>query len=207
MDVRPLTLPSRWTVQPSQWPGVPWTLTARQRTALYGHVWNDRQWFVQEVTPTQVVLEAGHYFDWLLTNRLLTKPWDTLPRAAQAWVQTYPWSDPPTILPTSRIALATSGLICDRAGRWLFVQPPNRTGWFASAGGGMTPEDGFGPDVPQRAWIREVREELGIAVTNVMPLRAVASPWHDAQEPLSESLSLVAAWLWRTACLYAIWAL
>ena len=65
--VRPLTLPSRWTIQPSQRPGVPWTLTERQRMVLYGPVWNDRQWFVQAVTATHLVLEAGHYFDWLLT--------------------------------------------------------------------------------------------------------------------------------------------
>jgi 8-oxo-dGTP pyrophosphatase MutT (NUDIX family) len=158
---------------------VSWTLTARQRTALYGHVWNDQQWFVQEVTPTQVVLEAGHYFDWLLTNRLLTQPLAALPPAAQTWVQSYPWSDPPTLLPTARIALATSGLIQDRYGRWLFVQPPRRAGWFASAGGGITPQDGADAATPQLAWVREVQEELGIAVTAVVPLGPVASPWHD----------------------------
>ncbi|POB12209.1 NUDIX domain-containing protein [Sulfobacillus sp. hq2] len=176
--VRPLQIPPYWTVAPSRWSGAPWSLSARQRQAWYGAVWNDPAWFVHAWTPTQLVLEVGSYFDWLATNRLLTRPLPTLPRPMRAWVRAYPWGDVPQAIPHARIALAATGLVHDRLGRWLWVQRPGQTRWHG-VGGGLTPDDGATAASPAHAWQREVREELGIAVQITAALGAVASPWAD----------------------------
>ena len=181
--VRPFAPPATWQVVTGQLMRPPWRLSSAAWRGLTQAVWDGSQWYAVARTADRLTVEAGGYFAWCQTNRALVGAQNVSnwPPAAQFWLRHYAWTDPPQVpSPLARIALTTGGWVRDRFGRYLAVQAPGRADWTGSAGGGITPEDGYGPAVPERAWRREVHEELGIDLETVQSLGTVADPRTDA---------------------------
>ncbi len=178
--VRPFPEPVQWTVVTGMLSPSPWVLPESVLRQAFGPIWNGPQWYAVHRAGGTLLLEADGYFSWCRTNRWLAQDAGEWPADARSWLQHYVWTNPPGVPDGwARIALTTGGWIRDRHGRYLAVQSPGRSDWTGSAGGGITPEDGWGPEAPARSWRREVREELGIDLQDVRLLGVVADARTD----------------------------
>ena len=178
--VRPFPAPAQWQVVQSVLARPAWDLTDTLLQTTFGSIWDGPQWYAVQRTDDTMTVEAGSYYAWCRTNRWLTQPAGQWPADLRDWINSYVWTNPPRVPDAvARIALTTGGWIRDRHGRYLAVQAPGRLDWTGSAGGGITPEDGWGPTVPEQAWRREVWEELGLSLAQTQPLGVVADPRTD----------------------------
>lgn len=178
--VRAFPVPRRWSVVSGALACAPGTLSEATLRSAFGNIWNGRQWYAVARTDETLTVEADDYYAWCRTNRWLAQSDATWPAVVRDWLTQYVWTDPPQVPDAvARIALTTGGWIRDRQSRYLAVQAPGRPDWTGSAGGGITPDDGWGPAVPEQAWRREAQEELGIRLERVRPLGVVADPRTD----------------------------